>query len=92
MTIHNGPSMPDVIMYPIGYFIILLSSLIYNEIIILNFCDLNKNTKIFVERRQTEELIELAKNQEEIQLENLNDKYDEDNLSLNSDYYLSGGI
>ena len=58
-TIENGSIMPDVIMYPIGYFILLLSTLIYNEIIILNFCGLSKNTKKYVEERIKTELVEL---------------------------------
>ena len=86
-TIESGYIMPNIIMYPIGYFITLLSTLIYNEIIIFNFCGLNKNTKIFVEHRQSEESRQLSKNLTEITLENNTDN-DED-LSLNSDYYIS---
>ena len=86
--IQNGPTMPDVVLYSIGYFIILFSSLIYNEIIILNFCGLNKNTKIFVEYRQNEELLELEKIQNELVLQDLK-IIDNDNISVNSDYYLS---
>ena len=52
-------SIKDDFLYAIGYLIMFLSSLIYNEIIILHFCGLNKNTKIFVENRQIEETIEL---------------------------------
>ena len=55
-TIQDGPSMPDVIVNPIGYIFALFSSLIYNEIIIFNFCDFSKNTKIFVEQRINEEI------------------------------------
>ena len=55
-TIQDGPSMPDVIVNPIGYILTLFSSLIYNEIIIFNFCDLSKNTKIFVEQRINEDI------------------------------------
>ena len=59
--IEKGQSMPTVIIYPIGYTIILFATLMYNEIIILNFCGLNKNTKKFVEQRQNKESIELIK-------------------------------
>ena len=59
-TIEEGSSMPDDILNPIGYIIILFSTLTYNEIIILNFCDLNKNTKKFVKQRQNVESVELS--------------------------------
>jgi hypothetical protein len=35
----------NLIFQGIGYFIILFSTIIYNEFIIFNFCGLNKNTK-----------------------------------------------
>ena len=66
-TIRNGPKMPGAVLSPIGLIICLFSSLIYNEIIILNFCDLSKNTIKFVKQR-----VEL----EEIQVEK--DEFDDD--------------
>ena len=87
-TIRYESAVQDIVLCSIGYFILLFSSLIYNEIIILNFCGLNKNTKIFVEYRQNEELIELEKNQNEIVLQDLK-IIDNDNISVNSDYYLT---
>ena len=54
--IQIGPLMPDVIFYPIGYLIVLFSSLIYNELIIFNFCGLSDNTKKFVKQRETKEI------------------------------------
>ena len=77
-TIENGPIMPDAVFNPIGYCITLLSSLIYNEIIILNFCGLNENTKKFVQYRQTEESIELTKAENEIKLEDSKNEDDND--------------
>ena len=59
VTIEYGYSMPDVILNPIGYLIVIFSSLIYNELIILNFCGLSKNTKKFVENRESEETIQI---------------------------------
>ena len=79
-TIENGPIMPDVVIYPIGYIITLISCLIYNEMIILNFYGLNKNTKKFVECRQNEESIELAQAHNEIVLEDLKKESEEDDL------------
>ena len=43
--------MPDIIIYPIGYLIVVFASLIYNEIIIFNFWGLSKNTKKFIKQR-----------------------------------------
>lgn len=45
------------IYYIIGCFIIILMTLIYNEIIILNFCELNKNTKTEITKRANSETI-----------------------------------
>ena len=58
--IEGETSLIEIIIYPIGYMIILIGTLIYNEIIILNFCDLNKNTKKFVKQRQNVESVELS--------------------------------
>ena len=56
----------------IGYFIIFIFALIYNEIIICNFCGLNKNTKKFICKRAKEENInpiEIKDNNDEIEIE-----------------------
>ena len=41
----------NIICLSIGYFIFLISCLIYNEIIILNFCNLNENTNYDINER-----------------------------------------
>ena len=41
----------DIICLSIGYFIFLISCLIYNEIIILNFCNLSRNTNKNIKER-----------------------------------------
>ena len=88
-SFQEGTSMPYTVLYPIGSFIVLLSSLIYNEIIILNFWGLNKNTKIFVEYRQNIESIELSNIKDSIILEDLKILDDDErHVSVNSDYYL----
>ena len=74
LTIKEGEKMPEVFLKPIGYLIVLFSALIYNEILIFNFCDLNKNTKKFVNQRLNMELEELKKN------ESLNDIDDFDSI------------
>jgi len=45
----------DIILNSIGYSLVLFSSLIYNEIIILNFFGLNRKTKKYLEEKQREE-------------------------------------
>ena len=77
-TIQNYKSMIEVIVNPIGYLIVLFSSLIYNEIIILNFWGLSKNTKIFVEQR-------VNKEEKQIEDTNLSNSNQNNDLSLNSD-------
>ena len=84
-VIIKGPSTTDVIVSPIGYLITLVSSLIFSEIIILNFWGLNSNTKIFVEERQKKELIELAMDEDDIKLEEKNESLRE---SISPDYNL----
>ena len=51
--------MLELIICPIGYSIILFSSLIYNELFIFNCCGLNTNTKKFVNKRIDKELLEM---------------------------------
>ena len=66
LTIRDGQDLPDVALNPIGYIIVLFASLIYNEIIIFNFCGLNKDTKKFIEERLNEENNDLRKTQNEL--------------------------
>ena len=58
-NIQKDHSMPDVVISPIGYLIVLFSSLIYNEFIIFNFCGLSDETKKFVQQRENIEIQEL---------------------------------
>ena len=67
-TIQDGQDIPDVVLNPIGYLIVLFASLIYNEIIILNFCNLSKDTKKFVELRLNEEKDDLRKTKNALRL------------------------
>ena len=46
----------DIILNSIGYSLVFFSSLIYNELIILNFFGLNSKTKKYLEEKQKEEL------------------------------------
>ena len=70
-TIQDGQDLPDVVLNPIGYLIVLFASLIYNEIIILNFCNLSKDTKKFVELRLNEEKDDLKKQKLNLKKEHL---------------------
>ena len=64
MTIFFGKTARDIVLNSIGYIITLFSTLIYNELIIFNCCDLNKNTKKFVNKRLNEELEEIKKDED----------------------------
>ena len=58
--------LPEAVLQPIGLIICLFSSLIYNEIIILNFFGFSKITKKFVGERTIRELQEIQKDEEKI--------------------------
>ena len=53
--IFRGETFLNIIFLGFGYSIALIASLIYNEIIICNFCNLNKYTRKYLEFRQKEE-------------------------------------
>ena len=53
--------MLDLIIYPIGYSIILFSSLIYNELFIFKCCGLNTDTKMFLNKRIDKEISKMNK-------------------------------
>ena len=56
---YNNDTKLELAVNPIGYIIGIFSSLIYNKIIIFNFCGLSKNTKKFVNQRMDEEILEM---------------------------------
>ena len=66
IAIKYGEEKYEVIFNPLGYLIIIFCSVIYNEIIIFNFCGLNKNTKKFINQRINKELKQIKKNKDEI--------------------------
>ena len=71
ITIKKGELiMPDNVLYPIGYLIVLFSAFIYNEIIILNFCGFNQNTKKFVNLRIDQEVEDIKNTQESLKSDN----------------------
>ena len=58
----------NMIFYYSGYIIVLICALFYNEIIICNYCNLNENTRKFIEQRQIEELSSLSPSLDETQI------------------------
>ena len=76
--IMDGGEIPKDVLYPIGYAIIIFSALIYNEIILFNFCGLNKNTKKFVDERMSSEMEKIMKTKEKLKLFDDDDEDDND--------------
>ena len=74
-----GTSLEEAFLNPIGYLILLFSTLIYNEIIIFNCGGLDKNTKQFVNKRIFKELKEIKKAEIDLQYE----IDDDDSLIIN---------
>ena len=54
----------------IFYLLLILTGLIYNEIIILNFCGLQKYTKFFLEKKSNIDMIQTTINENNIEIEN----------------------
>ena len=71
--IYNEETVSNKIFNSIGYFIVLIATLIYNEIIICNFCGLNEYTRKYLEKRQKKEYALLK------QIENENSHYEDNN-------------
>ena len=55
----------NLIFLGCGYSLTLIASLIYNEIIIFNFCGFNKYTKKYLEEKQNEEFLILRRTEME---------------------------
>jgi hypothetical protein len=74
----------NIIFNASGYLISLISSLIYNEIIILNFCGFNKYTKKYILKRQQKETYLLRDTENSIKTGNVEEEnndasFDEEN-------------
>ena len=74
----------NIICLSIGYFIILISCLIYNEIIILNFFNLNENTNFNIKERNVNDRL-LSENLTEIELNDIGDYYIKNDSDDNRD-------
>ena len=64
----------NIIMKGSGYFLLLFATLIYNEIIILNFCGLNKYTSKCITERGNEELYSIRNSETEEKSFNSNEE------------------
>jgi hypothetical protein len=95
IKIKDDDSFSNKLYKGLGYFIVLIASLIYNEIIICNFCNFNKYTKKFLDRRQEEETLLLKKTESENSSykdndndnnnDNVNNNESESDISYNSE-------
>ena len=74
----NSIKIFDLIFNSIGYLILLFAILIYHETIIFNFCELNQDTKKFIEKRQKEDILLM-----ELNSNNINNKRNESEISIN---------
>jgi len=83
-SIEESQDISTIVIKSLGYFVVLIGSLIYNEIIICNFCDFNKNTKKFLNKRENEESTLLRKTENEINNKDLNETQS-DKESVDSD-------
>lgn len=85
LTLPKEEKIINIVFNSLGYLISLLSSLIYNEIIILNFCDFNKYTKKYIEKRGQKESILLRNTENSIktgnteEADNNDGSFDEEN-------------
>lgn len=88
--IFRGETYFNKIFLGLGYSLSLFASLIYNEIIIFNFCNLNKYTKKYLEVRQNNEFALLKKEEmESSQIEENNDNNNENDNENESENDLS---
>ena len=81
--IFRGETNLNIILLSLGYSFALLASLIYNEIIICNFCNLYRYTKKYLEERQKEEYTILKRI--EIDNSHMNENDDENYNDNNND-------
>ena len=78
----EGEKKINLIFLSCGYFITIFASLIYNEIIIFNFCNLNKHTKKILEEKQKEEYVLL--NRTELENSQVNNENNDNNNNDNN--------
>ena len=76
-----------IIFNSCGYIIQLIAALIYNELIICNFCNLNEYTKKYLQERENKELVPLRETENKFSHfdEKLNDTQKETDSSFISE-------
>ena len=84
-SILEGCSLLEGFMNSIGYLIVLFSALIYNEIIILNFCGFNNDTKKFVEQRLYKEILQIKRSDDEDSQNKDGSSVNDESFTLNND-------
>ena len=87
LSLEEGETYYNIIFNTIGYFFELISAFIYNEIIICNFCELNKYTKKCIVERQTAELNLLKMTESGNNNDNNNENEIENDTSYNTSEY-----
>ena len=84
LWITEKDSVQQPVVRLIIYIILIFGSLIHSEIIVLNFCGMQKNTKLFLEEKEKMELNEIGLNK------SINDNNNLDNeniiISIDKDY------
>jgi hypothetical protein len=88
IKINDEETFSNKIFNGLGYFIVLIASLLYNEIIICNFCSLNKYTKKYTDKRQKEELVLIKRaesDNSQSQYSDIDENNNENDESYNSE-------
>ena len=91
--IENDPDKPDkygfiyykynIIIFSVVFFINLICSLIFNEIIILKFCSLEYYTKKYINKRATNDITSLFIDEDSINSEKESENNKDESISLN---------
>ena len=80
-SIKSGFVLNEFIIKIVIYFILFLVGLIYVEFVVLNFCGLQKNTKLFLEKQAKDDIVQIMSN-------NIDNESNPENEMLVEDYYI----
>ena len=78
-SIKSGFVLNEFIIKIVIYFILFLVGLIYVEFVVLNFCGLQKNTKLFLEKQAKDDIVQIMSN-------NIDNESNPENEMLVEDY------
>ena len=73
----------NIIIFSVVFFINLICSLIFNEIIILKFCSLEYYTKKYINKRATNDITSLFIDEDSINSEKESENNKDESISLN---------